>query len=222
MKKVEIFEDQRAARYNSFVEAWIPNYHYFMEKLPKLLKDSTQKNLLVVGAGTGTEIEYIVQHSPQWTITGVDPSPDMIRQAKDKLGAFPQVQLVEGVVDQLPPDQTFSAATLILVLHFMKDDGTKFQLLQSIASRLGQHAPFVLLDITGGGHTFKANLQLLRHFVPDHLTTEEVDERLQRIENKIQAIPEDRLIKLITEAGFEPPIRFFQNTIYTGWITRKR
>ena len=78
MKKIEIFENQRASNYDQFVEAWIPNYHYFMETVPKLLKETVRKDLLVVGCGTGTEIEYMVQYSDDWEISGTAPSPEMI------------------------------------------------------------------------------------------------------------------------------------------------
>lgn len=52
-----------------------------MDKLPNLLKQSENKNLLVVGCGTGAEIQRFVQAKEQWQITGVDPSPEMILQA---------------------------------------------------------------------------------------------------------------------------------------------
>jgi tRNA (cmo5U34)-methyltransferase len=51
MNNVEIFENERATGYNQFVETWIPNYHYFLDRLPKLLSETKQKDLLVVGCG---------------------------------------------------------------------------------------------------------------------------------------------------------------------------
>ena len=83
MNKVEIFENERATGYNQFVETWIPNYHYFLDRLPKLLSETNQKDLLVVGCGTGNEIERFIQTSEHWEITGIDPSPEMIKQAAE-------------------------------------------------------------------------------------------------------------------------------------------
>ncbi|WP_221412057.1 hypothetical protein [Empedobacter brevis] len=54
MNKLELFENERAAGYNQFVETWIPNYHYFLDHLPQLLSETNEKNYwwLVVEPGT--------------------------------------------------------------------------------------------------------------------------------------------------------------------------
>ena len=44
-----------------------------MEKLPKLLSDTDNKDLLVVGCGTGNEIVQFAKADQDWKITGVDP-----------------------------------------------------------------------------------------------------------------------------------------------------
>lgn len=221
MSTVEIFENQRALDYDKFVETWIPNYHYFMDKLPSLLKQTKNKNLLVVGCGTGAEIERFVRAKEPWKITGIDPSPEMISQAAQNLQDFKNVKLVEGIVTDMDASKKFGAATLLLVLHFMKDDGTKLNLLKRIAERLEKDASFVLLDITGTKYQIKENLNVLKHLLPDNLNEEDITNRLHRIENELNVVSEERLIELLIEAGFEPPLRFFQNSIYMGWITKK-
>ncbi len=62
MSNIEIFENERASGYNKFVEMWIPSYHYFLDRLPRLLGETKEKDLLVVGCGTGNEIERFVRH----------------------------------------------------------------------------------------------------------------------------------------------------------------
>ncbi|MEL6538698.1 MAG: class I SAM-dependent methyltransferase [Bacteroidota bacterium] len=181
MSKVERFENQRAAKYDQFVEIWIPNYHYFMEQVPKLLSEVTNKHLLVVGCGTGTEIERFVETKQGWKILGVDPSPEMIAQAKDRLGHWEEVELVEGTVDSLSKAVQYGAATLLLVLHFMEDDGTKKDLLQGIADRLEQGAPLLLLDITGDELQIEQNLQVLKALLPSSVPEEEVANRLHSV-----------------------------------------
>jgi len=221
MNKIEIFENERASGYNEFVETWIPNYHYFMDKLPSILKQTENKNLLVVGCGTGTEVERFVHATEQWKITGIDPSPEMISQAFQNLNNFENVNLFQGTITDLNNSEKFGAATLLLVLHFLEDDGTKFNLLQNIAERLEINAPFILLDITGTKNQIKKNLNILKQLLPDNINEEDVNNRLHRIENELHVISEERLKKLLLETGFEIPVRFFQNSIYMGWITKK-
>lgn len=222
MKTVEIFENQRAAGYNQFVQNWIPNYHYFMDQLPKLLRGTEDKNLLVAGCGTGAEIERFVEAEETWQITGVDPSPEMIAQAEELLQGHEKVTLLKGTVEDLKATPTFGAATLLLVLHFMEDDGTKLGMLRAIADRLKPGAPLVMLDITGSKQQIWDNLQILRGLLPDHISEEDIANRLHRIQHSLFAVSEERLAELLTQAGFEPPLRFFQTAIYMGWMTKKK
>jgi tRNA (cmo5U34)-methyltransferase len=222
MNKVEIFENERATGYNQFVETWIPNYHYFLDRLPKLLSETNQKDLLVVGCGTGNEIERFIQTSEHWKITGIDPSPEMLKQASEKLRNNDTVTLIEGLLADLESEKKYGAATLLLVLHFLDDNGNKLNLLKDIAERLVSGAAFVMLDITGDKHQIRQNLKILRLLLPDGLDEEQIRNRLNRIENELFSVPEQRLSELCTEAGFEPPLRFFQSSVYMGWLTKKK
>jgi tRNA (cmo5U34)-methyltransferase len=222
MKNIEIFENERATGYNQFVETWIPNYHYFLDRLPKLLSESDQKELLVVGCGTGNEIERFTQAREHWDITGIDPSPEMISQARQKLRTFGNVELVEGLVTDLDATRKYGAATLLLVLHFLDDNGDKQNLLNAISERLVPGAPFIILDITGEKEQIMKNLHVLKLLLPDGLDEDQVKNRLARIEKELCYVSEKRLSELCVEAGFEPPLRFFQSAIYMGWITKKK
>jgi len=222
MNNIEIFENERATGYNLFVETWIPNYRYFLDRLPKLLSETNQKDLLVVGCGTGNEIERFVQAPEHWTITGIDPSPEMIKQANEKLQTCDNVTLIEGLISNLDIEKKFGAATLLLVLHFLNDNGNKLNLLKDIADRLVSGAAFVMLDITGDKKQIKQNLKVLRLLLPDGLDEEQINSRLNRIENELYSVSEERLSELCREAGFEPPLRFFQSSIYIGWLAKKK
>jgi tRNA (cmo5U34)-methyltransferase len=222
MNKVEKFENERATGYNQFVETWIPNYHYFLDRLPKLLSETKQKDLLVVGCGTGNEIERFVKAAEHWIITGIDPSPEMIKQAKDKLQTYDNVTLIDGLISDLDIEKKYSVATLLLVLHFLDDNGNKLNLLKDIADRLVSGATLVMLDITGDKSQIQQNLKILKLLLPDGLDEEQINNRLNRIKNELFAVSEERLSELLQEAGFESPIRFFQSSIYMGWLTKKK
>jgi len=222
MEKIEIFENERAAGYNQFVETWIPNYHYFLDRLPKLLRETNHRELLVVGCGTGNEIERFIRTPEHWEITGIDPSPQMIKQAREKLKNYGNIKLVEGLLTDLDVGKKYGAATLLLVLHFLDDDGSKLNLLKGIADRLVSGATLVMLDITGNKKQIKQNLKILRLLLPEGLDEEQIGNRLNRIENELHHVSENRLSELCTAAGFEQPLRFFQSSIYMGWLTKKK
>ncbi|WP_020533165.1 class I SAM-dependent methyltransferase [Flexithrix dorotheae] len=222
MSKIEIFEGDRAGNYENFVDTWIPNYRYFMSIVPQLLNDVDEKNLLVAGCGTGNEILEFGEELSSWNITGVDPSIEMLNQAKEKLKAYPNVKLINSRIDQLPEDVYFSAATLLLVLHFLPDNGNKLSLLKDIQKRLKPNATFVILDITGERQPLENNLKILKKLLPDSVDEAQKQMRVNRILTELEIISENRLSELLREAGFEEPTRFFQSSIYVGWITRKK
>lgn len=221
MRNVELFENERASGYDQFVEAWIPNYQYFLDFLPKLLVESDPKEILVVGCGTGNEIQQLVTTQRKWNITGIDPSPEMMQQARQKLAGYANVELIEALISDLENDRKYDAATLLLVLHFLEDNGSKLELLKEIGNRLNPGALFVMLDITGDERMIRENLKVLRLLLPADITEEQISHRLNRIQRELLHVPEDRLAALCLEAGFEAPVRFFQSAIYMGWMTKK-
>jgi tRNA (cmo5U34)-methyltransferase len=186
------------------------------------LRQTARKDLLVVGCGTGNEIERFVQTGEHWQVTGVDPSPEMIKQAREKLQHFRNVSLIEGLVGDLDVNRKYGAATLLLVLHFLDDKNEKQSLLKEIAERLQPGAPFVMLDITGDKEQIKRNLEVLRLLLLNSLDEEQIKNRLARIENDLHYISEKRLSEVCVAAGFEPPLRFFQSAVYMGWMTTKK
>ncbi|MDN5217304.1 class I SAM-dependent methyltransferase [Fulvivirgaceae bacterium BMA12] len=224
MKDVELFEKERAANYDDFISVWMPHYQFVINLLPALVKDANDtgnKELLVVGCGTGNEILAFRQSGLDWPITGIDPSPEMIALARKKVADHKNISIACRQVQDLAPSGLFGAATLILVLHFLPDDGAKQNLLESISSRLEANSPFVLVDIFGDQNEIRQNLDILRHTLPADMDPVIIDERLEKIKTQIHYIPEKRLIGLLEAAGFEKPVRFHQSTIYGGWITKK-
>lgn len=177
---------------------------------------------MVVGCGTGNEILRFARSQVEWRITGIDPSPDMIVQAREKLKDCDKVELIEGLITDLSADKKYNAATLLLVLHFIEDNGNKQQMLKAIANRLVAGAKLVMLDMTGDKQQIRDNLQVLKLLLPEGVDKQEISERLNRIENKFFTVSEERLSELLQEAEFEKPLRFFQSSIYMGWITQKR
>ena len=97
----------------------------------------------------GNELSAWGPSNPKWTFSGVDPSEEMLKIAKNKavqLGLESRVRLIQGMIDDLPlPDSKFGAASCILVLHFIDDDREKLKLLKSIKDHLKSGAPFVLV-----------------------------------------------------------------------------
>ena len=219
-----LFQGKRAQGYDDFIEHWMPNYKEFMQDIPSLLAKglaSQEAALLIVGSGTGNEILRIAKEQPSWKLLGIDPSPEMVDIAQRKLESHPQVRLRQGYVADLSMDTLFDGATLILVLHFLPDDGSKLRLLQDIAQRLKSGSILLFTGIFGTPEQLQAGLEALRPKLVTYLSTEEVDQRMQTLPQRIHHVSEERLQALFTEAGFTEWTPIFQHTIYGAWTCRK-
>lgn len=104
--------------------------------------------ILVPGCGTGTEILALASSLPQARFTALDPSTGMLAAARAKvedMGIGSRISFAQGFLHDFTHD-LHEPATLSLVLHFLPDDGAKFDLLKGIAARLTDDAPLLLLD----------------------------------------------------------------------------
>lgn len=223
MTHIEIFEDERASKYDNFIQTWIINYQFVIDAIPKIIEmeHPNAKDILAVGCGTGNEILSLSNYNNSWKITGIDPSPDMIKIAREKLKKHPKVTIIQGEVEQLDAHKTYDVATLLLVLHFMKDDGTKQALLQSISDKLKQGATLILLDIFGDKTEFSVNLKLMEKLLPKEEDGVIIKERLEMLPERVNPISEKRLTEILEKTGFSEPVRFFQSAIYGGWILKR-
>jgi len=90
-----------------------------VNRLKKILHASKQSHLLDLGCGTGNYTASLQQHAV--SVTGIDISTGMLRQARTK---FPAIQFIQGDVTQLPfSPNTFDGAFAVQVLHHIKEKG---------------------------------------------------------------------------------------------------
>ncbi len=214
------------ADYDVAVRQSIPGYDAMLTMLTALfqlyLKDDA--HLLVVGAGGGNEISALSQTRSTWQFTGVDPSEKMLAVAHSKvesLGIEDRVTLHKVVVQELPIHQ-YSAATSLLVMHFLPDDGTKLDYLRAIAARLQPGSPFVLVDAHGDkqSEVFKRLMDgWQKRAQMAGMESQRLNELANGMWQHVQCISEERTLELLAQAGFTKATRFYTGFIFAGWFT---
>lgn len=180
--------------------------------------------VLCVGAGTGEEIARLAAAGAQWQFVGVDPSAQMLAVARDRLaraGLMRRVELVQGELDSMPSEPAFDAATLILVLHFLKDDASRLALLRQIAARLKPGAPLLLASLYEDGNSATLlgawkTLQVLAG-----LPRQAVEERMAPRLAESRPVGDGQLAELLAAVGFGAPTRYFQGLMMAGWMARR-
>lgn len=218
-------------QYDDSIRLFTAAYEQLFAMAYAYLRATVKDNadLLIVGAGTGMEICTFGEKSRRWNFTGVDPSAEMLAIAREKIAKREmefRVKLFRGYVHDVPEVPVFDGATCILVMHFLPDDGAKLHLLKSIGQRLKRGAPLILVDAFGDSSTeaFARTVEAWKTFVKTKgVNPQFVEDGFSgQILKRLQFVPEDRIMSLLDEAGFERPHRFYTGFLYGGWMTIKK
>ena len=191
------------------------------------LGDAPSAKVLVVGAGgTAQEIIAMASLEPEWRFMAVDPSQPMLDAARQQLEAnhlLDRTTLHLGTLEDLAPDASYDAATLIGVLHHLEGDGAKDRMLRSIRAHLKPGAPLIV----AGNHYAYASQPLLlaawgQRWRQHGATPDEVKAKLGKIlQGADPPHSEAAVQKLLHDAGFGDATRFFSSLFWGAWLTCK-
>lgn len=213
------------SEYDEIARILLPGYEAMHTMALSILKSHLPKtaNLLIVGAGTGMELIRYSQSNPKWSFLGIDPSANMLEIARAKIeqhNLSERITLQQTYTHELPLAPLYDAATSILVMHFIPDDG-KLAFLQSIAQRLKQKAPFILVDIFGekGTPQFERITTYIQSYWQEMGRPEEnIQEMITIINKGVYTISEAHVFKLLQQAGFTNITRFYTGLWVGGWV----
>lgn len=218
------------SEYDKMAQMALPGYEAMHTMVKSILRSRLPEkaNLLVVGAGSGMELVKFGLGNSQWQMLGVDPSSDMLALAQQKIeqhGLSERVKLFQGYTHSLHANPVYDAATCILVMHFVPDDGGKLALLQSIAQRMKSSAAFILVDVFGekGTREFEQMVSVMKVFWSEMgMSPERRMELLETVNKGVYPVPELRVLELLQQAGFGNTMRFYIGLWVGGWVATKR
>ena len=216
------------ARVAQYVEkgppAFMPGHAGVLQMAGVLLAERTPEDgrVLVVGAGGGLDTRALAGAGAAWRFVGVDPAPAMLELARDVVGPEigARLELIEGSAADAPPGP-FDAATLILVLGLIPDDGSKLAMLREIRSRLKPGAPFILVDQCLDREASDFDLRVGRYVA--YAVASGVDPHtLVRARDSMAGnpglVPPQRDEALLVEAGFSEVEVFYVGMAWRGWV----
>lgn len=226
-----LYDAEKAQAYDRRVRDAIPGYEALHQLACMVAAETSggHGRVLVVGAGTGGECIALAQACPGLHVVGVDPAGDMLAHAERKVtdhGLNARVRLYPSTVAELPTFEPFDAATLLLVLHFLPDDGAKLGLLTDIAEHLKPGSPLVLGDLFGPPWSDPWQGRLRRFW--EHLqrsagiADDDIERGFRHVDRNIHPVTETRLAELLDQAGFEAPRPFFRALCFGGWVARRK
>ncbi|TCM64464.1 tRNA (cmo5U34)-methyltransferase [Acinetobacter calcoaceticus] len=217
------FNNQQVVEgYDQHIRKLIPGYELIHLQVAALLKSyvAEQADILVVGCGTGYELQYLAEQFPQWRFTAIDPAPNMLEKAKSHVaakGLTEQIQFIQGdssILDQV--DRQFDAAVSILVSHFVPHPD-KLDFFSHIAASLKSHGLCISYDLTLFKHSGQA--QVLKQLVQSiGLVEAQANAMLERLENDFYLLDDGALQQCYLDAGFAEVEQFSQVLSYVGLV----
>lgn len=215
--------------YDTMIQMALPGYEVMHNMALSVLRANIPEkaNLLIVGAGSGMELVKFSKGNSQWQMLGVDPSSNMLSIAQNKIEEHElseRIKLFAGYTHDLNTTSLYDAATCILVMHFLPDDGSKLALLKNIAQRLKSSATFILVDIYGEKETdeFERMISIIQvYWEQMGMNPEKRIQGLETIKKGIFPISEMRVMELLQQAGFGKILRFYTGLWVGGWVAIK-
>ncbi|KAJ3381054.1 hypothetical protein HDU84_005392 [Entophlyctis sp. JEL0112] len=216
-------DDQSVAMFTALAKDYrlgprqfVPGYDQIHPMIVQLLDESlaaaSSPTVLVLGAGGA-----------------VDPSEPMLASAKDFVKedvAAERITWVNGYIYDAPLEH-YAAATCLMTLHMIPDNGEKLETLKQIRSRLHPDAPLVVLDncLDPQAKDYQLKLNRYKQFainfgVPPEIAnkiTDQVDK--QNRERKICISPA-REEELFSLSGFKNCELFYAGLSWRGWVMR--
>lgn len=119
----------------------------FRKRVVDMAEIKDGERILDVGCGTGSLLIEIKNKYPKAEVVGIDPDPNILHIAHNKLEqAGVNAQLKQGVVQELPfPTSSFDLVTSTLVFHHLPTE-VKRQAIKEIYRVLKENGRFLLAD----------------------------------------------------------------------------
>jgi len=220
-KIAELFKDPEHARtYADRPRKIIPGFDGLHRIMAQLLGEGSPARTLVVGGGGGLELKTLIDAFPEARFCAVDPSVEMINQGRAYLGDPASVDWVEGYVFDAP-EGPFDAATCLLTLHFVPDDGAKLETLKAIRNRLKPGAPFVIAHLSIDKNDPASERRFDRYLTfgrDSDMDPKVLKDAHEKVRDHLNCVGPERDEALLREAGFRDIELVFRGLYWCGWV----
>ena len=218
--------------YDLVVQQLIPGYASLARLAVALLAASPLAShsgaaVLVAGCGTGSELVEARAQRPDWQLTAIDPSAEMLAAARHRLGdddpSLPAIRWQQTTVEALHCPATFAGALSVLVLQSLADDGSKLAFLTALAGSLQPGGQLVLVDLMAPERSplQEQVQQAWLGFQRASGLTAEASTLTPHLRG-LHPIGLARLTALVNAAGFSDPARIFQALGVEGFLLQRQ
>lgn len=208
--------------YDEHIRKLIPGYELIHLQVHALLETylTPHAHLLIVGCGTGYELQYLLEQFPTWTFTAIDPAINMLEKAQkhiQQLDLADRVCFIHGDTSILnSSDEKFDAALAILVSHFVAKQH-KALFFQEIVASLKTKGIWISVDLTQ--IETQEELKILKCMaLKTGLSEKQSQTMIERLKQDFHLISASEILALYQQTGLEQTKIFTQVLNYYGFI----
>lgn len=220
------FDGDYGRTYNARIRRLIPAYDAIFElaaATAAALQPQAQR-VLVVGAGTGTELPALLEALPQATFTLVEPSEQMRGFCSDLLAGIGATARVAWGPDHLDAaaHRAFEVVISHNVLHVLAPAAQE-QLLRQMAAHVAPGGCLLLSSYSESGPPgLDLGLAIGRtRFAALGMDSATIEAVMASRNSKVFSMDAERLEQQLTKAGLEPPIQLLQALFNHLWLSRR-
>ena len=210
-------------KYSKGVRIYSSGYDLMHRLVIQLLSEKLpyEGHVVVLGAGGGQELMSMCEARQTWRFTAIDPANAMLDQAKTALGEDAgRVEWIYGKIEDAP-NGPYDAATCLLTLHAIPDDGSKLSVVKELRKRMKSGSPLLVVDSIVGATPEQKEMDSKRYIqfaVDSGIPRKEAEETRKMMEANSYTISLQREEELFQEGGFHRLQLFFAALSWTGWI----
>lgn len=210
--------------YDQHIRKLIPGYDLAHQQILAILQGylPEKSNVLIIGAGTGYELGYLLQAFPKCRFTVTELSQPMLEKARHYAApwnADQRVNFVFGPHTALTEPGDFDAVLSVLVTHFVPFS-EKLAFLQGAQQCLKSSGIFLTFDLMQF-HDQQEAMALKRLCEMNGLAEKQTQAMLNRMNDDFHALTELDTLALLQKAGFKQMSSFTQILCYQGFIAGK-
>lgn len=186
-----------------------------------------EASILSVGVGTGLEAICACSMKPSWSITGFDPSEQMIQEAEEKVHTVKlqdRIHLYQGFANEIDDLIKHDAAMSFYVYHYLKTTKERVDFLKSIHRLLKPNAPFAMVYPVGkyGEEPWADQLYSAGFGYAAHRglgTKKDFEQRLiSKAAPDVAFLDHKDIYGEFQEAGFTQPQKYLQVLMGNGYL----
>lgn len=214
--------------YDLVIQRLIPGYASLARLAVALLSASPlasarNSSVLVAGCGTGAELLESRAQRPDWQLTAMDPSAEMLAVAKQRVGEISAIEWRQAKLEDLGATERFDGALAILVLQSLPDNGAKLNFLSTLARALRPGGQLFLVDLMGPEWSpLQRQMQAAWQDFQRASSLLDPSEAISSLSDGLHPIGRARLSSLADAAGFGDPAPVFRALDFEGFLLQRR